>query len=476
MKKAFFILLAVILALCWMQAESLSKEDSEKIRAIERKIIADGRYEEGIEELTEILRQHPKDPLVQMNLGLAHYGLMKYEKAYEYFKKAKRLRPKDEFKRLIDYSIERIDKNRSILQNIENLNNKLKNRAESGEDKAEEMMVFGHLAMLELFLKERYYYPAIATAHITWLKAHAAHAGDLNRLSGDVYYSAMFYGKASEDYKKAIEEDPEDAALHHTLADCLVALGDLDSAQGYYQKAIDLYKKEGIEDTDPKISALKEIKEALPKKYSDIADLLKYNKLDKAEAVCKKRISLNPGDYVAIAQLGEIYWKRGDRRTAMKLFKRAVNLAPDYPIAHFLLGRGYFFQQRHKDAVKEFNLFMKKMDLSPKKDGDILDYYISTMHNICYLFSSIKRYESIAKLCKKIIRLKPDDQTAHYNLGVCYYHYYRDRSRAYNEFQKVIEIDYATKIADSADFFIDYMRRNPDPRFAADYTFMFEEY
>ena len=81
----------------------------------------------------------------------------------------------------------------------------------------------------------------------------------------------------------------------------------------------------------------------------------------------------------------------------------------------------------------------------------------------------------IARECERIIELKSNDQTAHYNLAICYYNYYHNRPGAYKELQKVIEIDYATSIAERAKFFIDYIRRNPDSRVIPDFSFILEE-
>jgi len=210
-------------------------------------------------------------------------------------------------------------------------------------------------------------------------------------------------------------------------------------------------------------------------KYKDIDSLVGKRRFREAEALCKKRVLLNPEDYIAIAQLGEIYWHTDKRKGALKLFKKAVRLAPDYPYGRFLLGRSYFFQHKYKGAVKEFNIFKERMESLPEMDEETIDFYVLALHNICYMYSSLKRYDMIARECERIIELKPSDQSAHYNLAICYYNYYHNRPGAYKELQKVIEIDHATPIAERAKFFIDYMRRNPDSRVISDFSFILEE-
>lgn len=207
----------------------------------------------------------------------------------------------------------------------------------------------------------------------------------------------------------------------------------------------------------------------------DAERFLKEGRYKEAEAVCKKRITLNPSDYVAMSDLGNIYWLMDKRGAATRLFKKVVKHAPNYPIAHFLLGRSYFFANKHKDGLREFDIFKEKMGLLPKMDDNTVDYYVSILQAMGSMYHSLKRYDLIERECNRIIELRPDNQLAHYNLAVCYYQHYRNCARAYKELKKVIDIDYATKIADSAKFFIDYMRRNPDPDYKADFSFM-EEY
>ena len=311
--------------------------------------------------------------------------------------------------------------------------------------------------------------------HIAWIKNNISEAPELYRISGNVYYSAMLYKQAEEDYRKAIEKDPENSRLHQSLADCLVAQGDYDNAQDYYDKSIELYKKDGQTDSDSLIKQLKTIRGALPKKYKDIDELIQKGNYLEAQTLCKERISLNPADYAAITQLGDIYWRRGNRRMATKLFRKVARLIPDYPIAHFFLGRAYIFEGNHKKGVSEFNIFKEKMETLPKMDEITTNAYVSYLSYIAYIYFTQKEYRKAEKVCKKIVQLNPDDQIAHYNLAVCYYQYHHNRQRAYNELQKVIAIDPSTKTSDMARFYTDYIRRNPDSRFVEDFSFMYED-
>ena len=283
-------------------------------------------------------------------------------------------------------------------------------------------------------------------------------------------------------YKSAIEEltalfqnNPKNIRLVRILADCFVAIGNFEEAQEHYKKCIDLYKEKGVSKNDPQILRLEKILEVFPKRYKDISELIVKKRYKEAKALCKKRISLNAADYVAITQLGEIYWEKNKRRMAFKLFKKAVKIAPEYSVAHFSLGRSYFFNKKHDKAIEEFNIFKEKMASLPTINDDTTEFYVSNLHDIVYMYSTLEKYESMVGELRQIIKLKPDDQRAYYNLAVCFYQHRRSPYLAYEQLQKLIEIDKNSKIAKRAEFFIEFIRSNPDPRFDIDYTFMFED-
>jgi len=178
--------------------------------------------------------------------------------------------------------------------------------------------------------------------------------------------------------------------------------------------------------------------------------------------------------YDAFIRSGRDYWEEGKRRAAIKMFRKAVKLDPEHPLAHFYLGKAYFFEKKPKKGIVEFGIFEEKMDMLSVMDEETLDLYSSFLHDICYIYSTQKLYNEALAVCRKITKLMPDDQKAHYNTAVCYYVSYRNRSRAYSELRRVIEIDPNTRIADMARYYIDYMRRNPDSRIIGDFGFLRE--
>ena len=194
------------------------------------------------------------------------------------------------------------------------------------------------------------------------------------------------------------------------------------------------------------------------------------------ESAAKKRLAEDPEDHITLTELGEACWRRNKRKAALSYLRRAVSIAPDYPYARFLLGRAYFFERKFKEADLEFAAYVK-MAKPLVGSGEIApgDHTVR-LHEISYLYTSQKRYDKMAKILKEILYFEPDDQAAHYNLAICYYRHYRNRPMAYEELRAVARIDDTTIIAERARYFLDYMRRNPDPRFAEDISFIDEDH
>lgn len=181
-------------------------------------------------------------------------------------------------------------------------------------------------------------------------------------------------------------------------------------------------------------------------------------------------------DYAAMTRLGIMYQDNGDRAGAMRLFKNAIKVNPDYPFAHFFLGRLHFLMQKEDDAASEFDIFRKKMNLSQDVSEEMKKEYTKKLSYISEVYFTLKRYPEMKEVIGEILGLDPANQDAHYNLGVYYYTYEHNRSRAYQLFNKVVEIDPATSAAKNSKYAIEFMRNNPDPRVAPDFSFIDQEY
>ena len=193
------------------------------------------------------------------------------------------------------------------------------------------------------------------------------------------------------------------------------------------------------------------------------------------ERALKDLISSNPSNYSAITELGILYWDQQKKSAAIKQFRKAIKIYPDDPLPYFYLGDAYYLERKPEKAIEQFDIFQEKTDQIPDMDEAAIDFYIEKLNHIGYRCTAMQLKKKAAETFKKMIKLKPDDPKAHYNMAVCYYQFYNNRPRAYQELNKVIELAPNTRIADKAEFYIDYMRRNPDSRIIGDFAFMDED-
>lgn len=175
-------------------------------------------------------------------------------------------------------------------------------------------------------------------------------------------------------------------------------------------------------------------------------------------------------------RLGIEYQDSGDKNKALRLFKNAVKIDPDYPQAHFFLGRLYVAMQKEDGAMEEFALFMEKMRNVRMTEEADNKAYIQCLHYISGICGDLKRYDEMKSAISEIIARDPKDQGAYYNLGVYYYNAEHDRPKAYQNFKKAADLDPNTSTGKGAKYAIEFMRNNPDSRVAPDLSFIEQEY
>ena len=81
-------------------------------------------------------------------------------------------------------------------------------------------------------------------------------------------------------------------------------------------------------------------------------------------------------------------------------------------------------------------------------------------------------YKEFYAVNQQILKMLPDDQIATYNMGVYYYVYDHNGSKAYQFFNKAVNIAPESDLAKKARYAIEFIRANPDSRMAPDFDFI----
>jgi len=215
--------------------------------------------------------------------------------------------------------------------------------------------------------------------------------------------------------------------------------------------------------------------ETLPSQYEEADRLITNGDLNKAEVILEKLLSSDPDNYVALTMLGDVYVDRRNMDKALRLYTRAIEITPDYPLSHLSLGHLKFLTRDYETAIKELNIFKDKMKTSYDIDNKSKSVYVNGLFCLSEVYFRARNYDQVRIELENILKISPKEQDAYYGLGVYYYTYEHSRQKAYNCFKKAIDIDPKSEKAKDAQYAIEFMTVNPDSRFAPDLSFIDRE-
>lgn len=92
-------------------------------------------------------------------------------------------------------------------------------------------------------------------------------------------------------------------------------------------------------------------------------------------------------------------------------FRKAVELNPRYPLARYNLANTLLFQQKPKDAMKEYEQAVK-LETNKARLAD-------TYHNMGVILQSQRQYGPAIECYKNALRRDPSDDESRYNLVLC---------------------------------------------------------
>jgi tetratricopeptide (TPR) repeat protein len=407
-----------------------------------------------------------------IDAALRNYRKTHYRAAFRLFVDASRANPKEDLAKFVAYAI-------ATMKGLDGQYKDLE-RAEAAFRRSD-----GKVSPGELFLKhylmahtimQKPFYIALVEPH---LKRAIELNGGLAQIHfdlGNAYYASMRYDKAAASYEKAIGIDPSDARFYKMAGDACVAVGDFDKARRFYSDLIEKNEKLKTRLRPEEVAEARTVMNVLPETYKDIDLLLKAERFDEAEEILKKRVSLNSADYIALTALGNLYLHKGDRRTAKRFLDDAIRIAPDYPIAHLVMGRLRYLMRENDKALEELGRFHDGMRRLPKMDDETKSSYIDELYYMSQLYFEMQKYDDARAGIEEIIRLDPKEQDAYYALGVYHYKHGHDRPQAYKNFRKAAEMDPGSATAKRAAYAIEFMRNNPDSRVVPDFSFIDREY
>ncbi len=219
------------------------------------------------------------------------------------------------------------------------------------------------------------------------LEIHLGYGDFLMELGGDRV------NDASNQFRKVLRDDSENAQAEYNLAGCLVLQGEPDEAIDHYERAVELRPKDAhmcaklaafLERNGRHQEAIRQFQRAVELKPDDVdvlsgyaGSLIALNNLSDAADVYKKILKLEPKNTVAENDLGDVFGQQGKFAEARRHFERVVQLRPDDPTAHFNLGQILY---RDGDDAAAAAHWRKAVEQRPKE--------LAYLPNLAWLLAS----------------------------------------------------------------------------------------
>ena len=108
-----------------------------------------------------------------------------------------------------------------------------------------------------------------------------------------------------------------------------------------------------------------------------------------------------------IQNLGGYFYENKNYPEAEKLYKRALQIKPDYAMAHYNLGNALNAQRKTIPAIEAYR---KALEMQPS--------YIEPLQNLANSLFEQNQIKHARIIYEGIVRKTPEDATAHYNLGI----------------------------------------------------------
>jgi tetratricopeptide (TPR) repeat protein len=279
-----------------------------------------------------LAEQSPNDYRLWTNLGIALAHQERYDDAVAAYRKALAIQPDAAQTELnLGLAYFKAGKLREALQ-------PLHSAAAALPDNVQASILLG----MSLYGTRQY---RAAAPYLENVVTRSDGNAQLRSVLAQCYLRAGEYDKAKSEFEQMLKQDPDSASVHMLLGEAYDALNLRQDAIAEFRAAV-------------------AAKQPVPLAHFGLGYLLWAERsYDEAAAEFQKELASDPKNAHALAYLGDIELKKGNRTEAEQLFHQAIELQP-VRIAHFDLGVMASDDRHYTVAIEQFN---RAVSLDPKQ-------------------------------------------------------------------------------------------------------------
>ena len=247
---------------------------------------------------------------------------------------------------------------------------------------------------------------------------------------GIYYQVTKAYEKAEEQFRRAVELEPDNALTHANLASIYVDMGKAPLATQELEKVITLEDQGGISPRNRK---------ALVALYIKLGTaLIKNGEMAQGNKAFEYALAGDPDNADLLAQIAEAYFSINAIPYAIKHFEKAAELAPDNPKINYYLGIIYDEAGELDKAIDAYSKLVGVKSQSEKLNAEEVANKLALI--IAKKAFNEGRKNQAEAIFKNVITYQPDNFVAHFYLAIIYEESGR-RKLAVKEYEEAVRIN-----------------------------------
>ncbi|MEI8345816.1 MAG: tetratricopeptide repeat protein, partial [Candidatus Omnitrophota bacterium] len=397
------------------------------------------KFDQAAAYYQQAARLSPGRAEPEVRLGILEYGRGRYGRARDHFDRAVGLKTDGRTRPFLNTALDWMKHDADLLAQIE--------RSSAAGAQSTELAELHRRAAEQL--AQGKVYMGLLWPHLDYLaRADTDGAVRYWRVLADGFFQSSDPIRALPYYRKVVAASKPSVPLYERLAECLVNTGFFDEAGVNYRKAL----REAVRRKQTsEIRRIHKLIGRLPRSSQLVLRLLEDEEYEAAYKELKRFTTLNPSDPWAMTMMGSVYEEIGYAWQAERLYRKAIKNFPEYPGAHYAMGRYYLLKKKDtQKALEELKRFKEALSEArawiepPNQIKVIEENNLQAVRHLVYIYAQVLKepQKALAELegyLQGCVENAPENAEIYFDLG-CVYWELKKRTMAFQAFRKTIEL------------------------------------